>query len=214
MNDTENKNEGLTIGYARVSTAEQNEGRQLKALEKLVNKEHIYVDKLSGKNTNRPALQEMIRFARKGDTVIVTEYSRLARSTMDLLSIVTKLQDKGVTVISLKEKLDTSTATGKLMLTVLAGIAEFERAMILQRQKEGIALAKEQGKYKGRKATDKPDNWTELYDKYMHRELSATALAKACNVSRTLLYRWINAEKENGMSSGRDTGTDTAKDKA
>lgn len=197
---------GIIVGYARVSTAEQNEGRQLKALEKLVNKEHIYVDKLSGKNTNRPALQEMIRFARKGDTVIVTEYSRLARSTMDLLSIVTKLQDKGVTVISLKEKLDTSTATGKLMLTVLAGIAEFERAMILQRQKEGIALAKEQGKYKGRKATDKPANWAELYDKYMHRQMTATELAKVCNVSRTLLYRWFKAERENGQENGQATG--------
>lgn len=205
---------GIIVGYARVSTAEQNEGRQMKSLKENAKAERVYLDKLSGKNTNRPKLKEMIDFVRAGDTVVVSEYSRLARSTEDLLHIVNTLHDKGVTVISQKENLDTSTPTGKLMLTVLAGIAEFERAMILQRQKEGIALAKEQGKYKGRKATDKPDNWTELYDKYMHRELSATALAKACNVSRTLLYRWINAEKENGMSSGRDTGTDTAKDKA
>lgn len=137
------------IGYARVSTDEQNEARQLAMFEKKgVNK--YFIDKLSGKNTNRPQLKAMLDYVREGDTVIVSEYSRLARSTQDLLSIIQQLKDKGVQLISDKEKLDTTTPQGKLMLTMFAALAEFERDVILQRQHEGIAIAKKQGKYKGR----------------------------------------------------------------
>lgn len=137
------------IGYARVSTEEQNEARQLKMFEdKGVDK--YFLDKLSGKDTNRPQLKAMLDYVREGDTVMVSEYSRLARSTSDLLAIVKQLTDKGVQLISDKEHLDTTTPQGKLMLTVFAALAEFERETILQRQREGIAIAKEQGKYKGR----------------------------------------------------------------
>lgn len=150
------------IGYARVSTQEQNEGRQLAAFtEKGVDK--VFIDKMSGKDTNRPELRKMLDYVREGDTLIVNEYSRLARSTQDLLSLVQQLTDKGVQVISLKENLDTSTPQGKLMLTVFAALAEFERELTLQRQREGIALAKEQGKYKGRQPIP-------FDEKQLHRE--------------------------------------------
>lgn len=138
------------IGYARVSTHEQNEARQLAAFEER-KADRIFLDKCSGKDAERPELKKMLDYVREGDTVIVTEYSRLARSTSDLLSIVDRLTGKGVQLVSLKEKLDTSTPQGKLMLTMFAGLAEFERAMILERQREGIAIAKAEGKYKGRK---------------------------------------------------------------
>ena len=137
------------IGYARVSTQEQNEGRQVEAFKEL-KVEKWFIDKCSGKNTARPQLQAMREYVREGDTVIVTEYARLARSVRDLLSIVDELKAKGEQLRSVKEQLDTTTPQGKLMLTIFAGLAEFERDMILQRQREGINLAKKEGKYHGR----------------------------------------------------------------
>lgn len=185
---------GQIIGYARVSTVEQNEARQIETL-----KSHgctkIFIDKVSGKNTDRPQLQAMLDYVREGDTLIVSEYSRLARSTKDLLDIVQSLHDKGITVISDKEKLDTSTPQGKLMLTIFAGLAEFERDIMLQRQREGIAIAKAQGKYTGRKPVEKPVAWQELFDSYMHREMSLAELARKCHCSRTTVWRWIQEAK-------------------
>lgn len=140
------------IGYVRVSSADQNEARQIKALEDFEKPIHkIFVDKCSGKNTERPQLQKMLEYVRDGDVVIVSEYARLARSSTDLLRIVKELQDKGVEIISLREKLDTTTPEGRFMLTVFAGLSEFEREMIRERQREGIAIAKAAGKYKGGK---------------------------------------------------------------
>lgn len=140
------------IGYARVSTEEQNEARQLESFRTF--REPIsktFIDKCSGKNMNRPQLKAMLYYVREGDVVVVSDFSRLARSTKDMLQIVQDLTDKGVGLISMKENLDTDTPQGKFMLTVFAALAELERATILQRQREGIEIAKAQGKYKGRK---------------------------------------------------------------
>ncbi len=140
------------IGYARVSTEEQNEARQLESFRTFrepISK--IFIDKCSGKNMNRPQLQAMLEYVREGDVVVVSDFSRLARSTRDMLQIVQDLTDKGVGLISMKENLDTDTPQGKFMLTVFAALAELERATILQRQREGIEIAKAEGKYKGRK---------------------------------------------------------------
>lgn len=183
------------VGYARVSTVEQNEERQIKTLQE-AGAEKIYIDKLSGKNTDRPQLKAMQDYVREGDTLIISEYSRLARSTKDLLDIVEDLDEKGVKVISQKENLDTSTPQGRLMLTIFSGIAQFEREIMLQRQAEGIAIAKEQGKYKGRAKKDKPNDWNELYSKYKIRELKAKELIELCGVSKALVYKWIEEEKK------------------
>jgi len=187
----------MKVGYVRVSTTEQHTERQERDLKENAGVERIYLEKLSGKNMNRPKLQEMMDFVRSGDTVVVSEFSRLARSTKDLLDIISTLNDKGVTVVSRKENLDTSTPQGKLMLTVFAGIAEFERAVTLQRQREGIAIAKEQGKYKGRQQKQKPEDWQALKEAYMTRKLSASALAEQCGISRPLVYKWLKEEAEN-----------------
>lgn len=184
----------MRVGYIRVSTVEQNETRQIKDLKENAKVEKVFMDKLSGKDTNRPALNELIDFVRAGDVVVVSEYSRLARSTKDLLGIIETLTTKGVTVISMKEKLDTSTPQGEFMLTVFAGIATLERKMMLQRQKEGIAIAKAEGKYKGRQSKEKPADWKELKEKYQHRKITATELAKRCNVSRPVVYKWLKEE--------------------
>ena len=138
------------IGYARVSTIEQNEARQIKALEEL-GCEKLFIDKQSGKDTKREQLNAMFNYIREGDTVIVTEYSRLARNVKDLLSIIDDFKRKNVDLISVKENFNTSTPQGSLILTIFAGLSEFEREMILQRQREGIEIAKREGKYHGRK---------------------------------------------------------------
>jgi len=140
----------MRIGYIRVSTQEQNTIRQEILMEHL-GVDELYIDRASGKNAQRPELQKMMEYVRRGDTVIVESISRFARNTRDLLELVERLAGKGVEFISQKEAIDTTTPTGKFMLTVFGAVAELEREYILQRQREGIAAAKSQGRYKGRK---------------------------------------------------------------
>lgn len=181
----------MIVGYVRVSTVEQNEARQLATMEKY-NVERVFQEKVSAKDTNRPELNAMLDFVREGDSIVIHDFSRLARSTKDLLEIVELLKTKGVILVSAKENIDTSTPTGKLMLTMIGAINEFERTNLLERQKEGIAIAKEQGKYKGRKEVDIPDEvWNDLYSKYLNRELNKTQLAKELGVSRPTLDKLI-----------------------
>ena len=133
-----------TVGNIRVSTADQNPARQEKALRQH-GVERVFEEKISGKDMNRPKLKELLDFVREGDTAIVESYSRLARSTKDLLFIIDKLQEKKVSFVSLKENIDTTTPQGKLMLTIFAGLSQFERECALQRQAEGIVIAKAEG---------------------------------------------------------------------
>ena len=186
----------MIVQYIRVSTVEQNEARQIEALAKY-NAEKTYLEKVSGKDTNRPKLKEMLEFVREGDCIVVHEFSRLARSTKDLLEIVEYLNKKGVQLISNKENLDTSTPTGKLMLTMIGAIAEFERQQILERQKEGIAIAKREGKFKGKqvKAIDE-EKFEKLYKKYSNREINKVQLAKELNISRPTLDKLL---KDKGL---------------
>ena len=144
----------MKIGYIRVSTQEQNTMRQEVLMQEL-GVDVVYIDRLSGKNTDRPELKKMMDYVRKGDTVIVESISRFARNTRDLLELIEKLSEKGVEFVSRKEAIDTTTPTGKFMLTVFGAVAELEREYILQRQREGISIAKAQGKYTGRKPIER-----------------------------------------------------------
>lgn len=184
----------MIVGYVRVSTVEQNESRQLITMEKY-NVEKVFSEKVSAKDTNREELNKMLEFVREGDTIVIHDFSRLARSTKDLLEIVELLEDKNVNLISAKENIDSSTPTGKLMLTMIGAINEFERTNMLERQREGIAIAKSLGKYKGRKEV-KVDNFEEYYSKYLNRELNKTQLAKELGISRPTLDKLIK-EYEN-----------------
>ena len=181
----------MNVAYVRVSTAEQNEARQVEGLHSH-NIDKWFTEKISGKNTHRPQLQAMLDFVREGDTVYIHDFSRLARSTKDLLELVEQLQSKGVHLISNKEHLDTSTPTGKLMLTMIAAINEFERANTLERQREGISIAKRNGVYKGRKKIAVPPGFAELYAQYQRREMNKTTLAAMIGVSRPTLERIIH----------------------
>ena len=186
----------MKVAYIRVSTVEQNEARQMEAM-KGFGIDKYFIEKKSGKNTtDRPQLQAMLEFVREGDTVYIHSLDRLARSTQDLLNIVEQLQAKGVELHSDKEAIDSNTPTGKLMLTMIAAINQFERENLLERQREGIAIAKEQGKYKGRKQV-KPDAWEEAYAKYRAREIkSVSELAKVLNISRPTVYKLIEKEEQ------------------
>jgi DNA invertase Pin-like site-specific DNA recombinase len=185
----------MKVAYVRVSTVEQNEARQIEALEKY-GIEKWFTEKISGKDTNRPELQEMLDYVREGDTVYIKDFSRLARSTKDLLEIVNQLQAKKVHLVSDKENLDTSTATGILMLTVIGAINEFERANILERQKEGIAIAKRNGKYRGRKPVEVEDEvFKDNYTKYMNREITKCEFAETIKVSRPTLDKMLKEYK-------------------
>ena len=179
----------MNIAYIRVSSIDQNEQRQIEAMQKY-NIEKWFIEKVSAKDTNRPKLQEMLEFCREGDTIHIHDFSRLARSTKDLLEIVELLSRKGVTLVSNKENIDTSTPTGKLMLTMIGAINEFERMNLLERQKEGIAIAKREGKYKGGKSKEIP-NFVEHYNRYKTREISKSTLAKELNISRPTLDKLI-----------------------
>ena len=183
----------MVVGYVRVSTVEQNEGRQLVTMDKY-NVEKVFTEKVSAKDTKRPQLQAMIDFVREGDTIVIHDFSRLARSTKDLLELVELFNSKGVKLISNKENIDSSTPTGKLMLTMIGAINEFERANLLERQREGIALAKKEGKYKGRKEV-KVNNFEYHYNRYLTRQVNKSQLAKELEVSRPTLDKLINEFK-------------------
>ncbi len=174
----------MKIGYRRVSTADQNLDRQ-----ELDGCEKVFEEKLSGASRDRPALRDLINFAREGDEVIVHSLDRLARDLRDLKSIVDELNDKGVTVEFLQERLSFSPKAddplAKLQLHLMGAFAEFERSMIRKRQAEGIARAKAKGVYKGRKATIDRDQVSELQNLGM----GATEIAKVLGIGRASVYR-------------------------
>jgi DNA invertase Pin-like site-specific DNA recombinase len=162
--------------------------------------EKIFIDKASGKNTARKQLQEMLNFVREGDIVIVESYSRLARSTRDLLDIVENLKTKGVEFISKKENVDTSTPAGRFMFTVFAGLYQFERECILERQAEGIKEAKKAGKYKGRKPIE-IDNvkFKTLYDQWKGGQITAVEMQKQLNLTAPTFYRRVRTYESEGI---------------
>ena len=189
----------MKYAYIRVSTVEQNEARQLEAMKKYdIPEENYFVEKISGKNTKRPELQKLLATVKEGDTIHVHDFSRLSRSVADLLKLVEDLTAKGVHLVSNKENLDTSTPTGKLMLTMIGAINEFERTNLLERQREGITIAVKEGKF--RKKPIDFDLYHELEEKVNRCELTVGAACEQLGVkSRKTWYNLKNelAAKEN-----------------
>ena len=179
----------VKIGYIRVSSQEQNTMRQEVLMESL-GVDEVYIDRMSGKNTNRPELQKMMEYVRQGDTVIVESISRFARNTRDLLELVEQLTAKGVEFVSKKEAIDTTTPTGKFMLTVFGAVAELEREYILQRQREGIAIAKKAGKYTGRKPIT-PPNFREVTERWRNGEITAVEAMRRLDMKSSTFYRKV-----------------------
>ena len=181
---------GHRIGYKRVSTVDQNTARQLDGV--TVGK--MFEDKASGKNTARPQLQAALEFCREGDTLVVHSMDRLARNLTDLKTLVKELTDRGVTVEFVKESLKFTgdeSPMSNLLLSMLGAVAEFERALILERQREGIAIAKADGKYKGRKRTLSKAQVANLRKRAASGEESKTAIAQEFGISRETLYQYL-----------------------
>ncbi|KAI3593896.1 hypothetical protein D9X30_1071 [Cupriavidus sp. U2] len=178
------------VGYVRVSSVDQNTERQLDG----VQVDKTFTDKASGKDTDRPQLQAALEFAREGDTLVVHSMDRLARNTEDLLRMVRELTGKGVSVQFVKENLtfraDTEDAMATLMLTMLGAFATFERALIRERQREGIAIAKTKGLYRGRKAALSDEQAAQLRQRVAAGEAKA-AVARDFGISRETLYQYI-----------------------
>ena len=183
----------MKLFYCRVSTSEQRTDRQEKAaLELGIDRENIYIDKQSGKDIEREQLKALLSFCRKGDIVYCESISRIARNTKDLLNIVEELNQKQVDFVSLKENIDTSTPQGKFMLTVFGALAELERECILQRQAEGIAVAKANGAYKGRKPKeiDKKE-FIKMCAEWRQGDRTAVSIQKKFGISAQTFYRWV-----------------------
>lgn len=189
------------LGYVRVSTSSQSTDKQDDAM-KALGVERLFVEKMSGKNANRPELKKMLEYAREGDTVVVSDISRLARSTRDLLSIVDTLCQKQVGFVSLKESIDTTSPQGRFILTIFGALAELERENILSRQKEGIESAKARGKKLGRPAKEFPKNWEAIYTKWKDGHISPTDAAKELKLKRLTFYlmakRWEQIKEKVG----------------
>ena len=179
----------MKVGYVRISTKEQNTARQ-DELMKGLGVEKVYTDRMSGKNTERPELRKVMDFVREGDSLTVESISRFARNTRDLLDLTAALEEKKVQFVSRKENIDTSTAAGKFMLAVFGALAELERDNILERQAEGIAIAKAEGRMTGRpkKAVD---TFEGVYLSVKEGKLSASEGARQLGISRSTWYRKV-----------------------
>lgn len=184
----------MKIGYARVSTQEQNLDRQLDNL-KAAGCERIYCEKMTGTKAHRPELDKMKEALRAGDVLVIDSFSRLSRSTKDLLETVETLTDQGVNIISLKEQLDTTTATGKLMLTMLSALSQFERDIIAERTKDGLKAARARGRNGGRPKAGTDKIRAAAMAAYDANTMTNKDIANQFGVSTATLSRWIAAHK-------------------
>lgn len=182
----------MRVAYVRVSTVEQNEARQVEAL-KEHNIDKWFIEKLSGKDTDRPEFQSMMDYVREGDELYVMDLSRLSRSTTDFMQTMDKLQAKNVKLVSLKEKIDTNSAMGEALIKIVAVLNELERKNMLERQAEGIRIAKENKKYHGRqyKQFDDMDLVIKKLADVKLGKRTVSSLAKELDVTRPTIYNWI-----------------------
>ena len=185
----------MKIGYARVSTQDQNLDRQLDNL-RSAGCERIFNEKMTGTRSDRPELKTMLLTLRAGDVLVIDSFSRLSRSTKDLLDLVEKLTGMGVHLVSLKENLDTTTATGKLMLTMLSALSQFERDLIAERTIDGLKAARARGRSGGRPTVGTDKDRKQAMAMYKANAMSNKEIADRFGISLSTLNRWIRAEKQ------------------
>lgn len=193
----------MKVGYIRVSTEEQNTERQ-EALMRELGAEKVFLEKVTGKTReDRTQLEAMLQYVREGDVVVAESISRIARNTKDLLDIVERLEYKGVDFLSKKEAIDTKTPSGKFMLTVFGAIAQLEREYILDRQREGIEIARQKGKYKGRKplAIDE-DRFTEVYGRWKSGRIKGVEAMRELGLKPSTFYRRVRGYEDGSRGHG------------
>lgn len=190
----------MKFGYARVSTEEQNLNRQIDALREY-GVDELLTEKMTGTKKDRPELSRLLDKVRPGDTIVVESLSRLGRSTKDLLALVEQFDRQGIIFVSLKESIDISTPTGKLLLTVLSALCQFERDLTVQRTNEGLQAARARGRKGGRPPKDKKTvaKALKLYDAQTH---SVAEICEICSISQGTLYKAINERKQEAASNG------------
>jgi DNA invertase Pin-like site-specific DNA recombinase len=182
--------------YVRVSSIDQNESRQLDTMNALeIPPENIFMEKLSGKDAHRPQLQALLAALKPGDIVTVDSISRFARNTRDLLDLVERLTQSGAEFISLKEALDTTTPTGRFMLTIFGAVAELERGYLLERQAEGIAAARARGKHLGRPIKKPPASFARLVKRWERKDIKLESVLNECGVCPATYYKWLSAHR-------------------
>lgn len=185
----------MKIGYARVSTQDQNLDRQLDNL-RAAGCERIFNEKMTGTKSDRPELKAMLLTLRSGDVLVIDSFSRLSRSTKDLLDLVEKLTAMGVHLVSLKENLDTTTATGKLMLTMLSALSQFERDLIAERTVDGLKAARARGRCGGRPTVGTEKDKKQALAMYRTNAISNREIAERFGISQSTLSRWIRSDKQ------------------
>ena len=190
----------MKFGYARVSTEEQNLNRQIDALREY-GVDEMLTEKMTGTKKDRPELSRLLDKVRPGDTIVVESLSRLGRSTKDLLALVEQFDRQGIIFVSLKESIDISTPTGKLLLTVLSALCQFERDLTVQRTNEGLQAARARGRKGGRPPKDKKTvaKALKLYDAQAH---SVAEICEICRISQGTLYKAINERKQEAANNG------------
>lgn len=190
----------MKFGYARVSTEEQNLNRQIDALREY-GVDELLTEKMTGTKKDRPELSRLLDKVRTGDTIVVESLSRLGRSTKDLLALVEQFDRQGIIFVSLKESIDISTPTGKLLLTVLSALCQFERDLTVQRTNEGLQAARARGRKGGRPPKDKKTiaKALKLYDAQTH---SVAEICEICSISQGTLYKAINERKQEAANNG------------
>lgn len=190
----------MKFGYARVSTEEQNLNRQIDALREY-GVDELLTEKMTGTKKDRPELSRLLDKVRQGDTIVVESLSRLGRSTKDLLALVEQFDRQGIIFVSLKESIDISTPTGKLLLTVLSALCQFERDLTVQRTTEGLQAARARGRKGGRPPKDKKtiSKALKLYDAQTH---SVAEICEVCSISQGTLYKAINERKKEVANNG------------
>ena len=186
----------MLLGYARVSTEDQNLDRQIDQLKDLgISMVNIYTEKVTGTKKDRPVLLKLLGYARTGDEIVVTDLTRISRSTKDLISLVEDLGNRGINLKSLKESwLDTGTAQGKLMFTIIAGLSQFERDLISERTKEGLISARARGRTGGRPSI-KQENVTKALKLYDTQNVAIQDICTMCDLSKNTLYNYIRQRK-------------------
>lgn len=182
----------MNVGYIRVSSEEQSTARQYADFKVAnVRLEKIFEEKLSGKDTARPALKEMLNFVRDGDVLYIESISRLGRSLTDLFSIVGELKNKKVQLVSLKEHIDTTTPEGRLTFALFAALAQFERDLLKVRQREGIEACKAAGKHLGRPKAVRPDNFGAVYTDWKTGKMTAVEAFNKLGLKKATFYKFV-----------------------
>lgn len=201
---TKNEVRNMRIGYMRVNPLEKNAEQIVEQFQNKMQIKRMYWEQVSVKGTSKPEFDRMMEYAREGDEIIVPEFARFSRDLMELVKMIERLNAEGIILISEKEEFNSGTEEGKFKFKVIKSVAEYEKTLILQRRREGIAIAKKEGKYKGYVGKEIPKDFEYYKELYYARETNVTEIANHYEVSRPTVYKWLKKLKEEAERARND----------